>query len=306
MVESQILDSVYGMVGQLIHFIPILIAVIVLVVVGWILGKILGKVGSTILDKMGLDDLIDKTAIGGMIEKAEMSTVGLFAAVIRWFVYFIFAIIIIDVLEIQIVADFLTQIILYIPLVVSAAVVLLIGLLIVGFLAGLIKKILMATGVDDKVMASDVGESLKANGVTASGIIAGLIKLFGYLIFITAASEILQLTLITNFLMDVINYIPHLFTGILILIIGLVAIDFMMDYLQVTMKGMKVEGADVMVPVLKGFLFLVVTLMALDTMLINTGIFYIFLGPLAWGFAIVVAFKWGIKEAAVAYAQSKK
>jgi hypothetical protein len=46
--------------------------------------------------------------------------------------------------------------------------------------------------------------------------------------------------------------------------------------------------------------------LALDTMLINTSIFYIFLGPLAWGFAIVVAFKWGIKEALVAYGEAKK
>jgi hypothetical protein len=40
--------------------------------------------------------------------------------------------------------------------------------------------------------------------------------------------------------------------------------------------------------------------------LIQTNIFYIFLGPLAWGFAIVVAFKWGIKDALVAYAKEKR
>ncbi len=66
------------------------------------------------------------------------------------------------------------------------------------------------------------------------------------------------------------------------------------------------EGADVVLPLLKGFLFLIVILMALDVMLINTSIFYVFLGPMAWGFAIVVAFRWGVKEAIVAYAEAKK
>ncbi len=43
-----------------------------------------------------------------------------------------------------------------------------------------------------------------------------------------------------------------------------------------------------------------------SSMLIDTSIFYLFVGPLAWGLAIVVAFKWGIKEALVEYAKAKK
>jgi hypothetical protein len=49
-----------------------------------------------------------------------------------------------------------------------------------------------------------------------------------------------------------------------------------------------------------------VVLLALDTLLIDTSIFYILLEPLAWGIAIVVAFRWGIKEAIVAYARERK
>ena len=69
---------------------------------------------------------------------------------------------------------------------------------------------------------------------------------------------------------------------------------------------MEVEGANVWIPLLKGFLALILILLALDTMLIDTSIFYLLIGPLAWGIAVVVAFKWGIKEALVAYAKEKK
>lgn len=305
MVESQILDSVYGMAGQFINFIPTLVAVIVLAIVGWILGKILGNIGSKILDKIGLDDMIDKTAIGDMIKKAEMETVGLFAAIIRWFIYLIFAVIIIDLLNIQVVALFITQLITYVPLIATALFILVLGLLIVDFIAGIIKKVLVATGVDDTIMASAMGKTMKAGNITASGVVSGLVKLFGYLLFITVAIEILQFTMLTAFMLSVVNYLPSLFTGVIILMVGLLAIDLFMDYIQTTMKGMKVEGVDVVLPLLRGFLFLIIILMALDVMLINTSIFYIFLGPLAWGFAIVVAFKWGVKEAVLAYAKTK-
>lgn len=306
MVESQILDSLNNMYGELIAFIPTLIAVILLTIVGWILGKSLGRFGSRVLDKIGLDDLIDKTVLGDIIRKGEMSTVELFAGIIRWFIYLIFAVIIIDLLNIQVVADFITMIISYIPLIITALIVLIIGLLIVDLIANLVKKVLIATSMDEKIMKSGVGEALKAGGISASGIVAGLVKLFGYLLFITAAMEIMQFRMLTAFLISIINYLPNLFTGILILIIGLLAIDFLMDYIKSILKGMNVTEADVMVPLLKGFLFLLVILLALDTMLIKTSIFYIFLGPLAWGFAVVVAFKWGIKEAIVAYAEAKK
>ncbi len=305
-VNSPILDNMYSMGNQIIAFIPILIAVILLLIVGLIVGKLFGKIGGKVLDKIGLDNLIDKTAIGDMIKKADVSTVEMFEGIIRWFVYLIFAVIIIDLLEIEIVADFITKIILFIPLIFSALVVLIIGLMLVDFIAGLIKKVLEATGVDDKISKSAVGDAFKASGSSASGIISGLVKLFGYLIFIMAASEILRFAIITEFLQSILNYLPHLFMAVLILLIGLLVIDFIMDYLEATMNGMKVENTQVLIPLLRVFLFLVVILLALDIMLINTSIFYVFLGPLAWGFAIVVAFKWGIKEAIVAYAEARK
>jgi len=244
LVQSEIMNSLYNMADEVISFVPTLVAIILLIIVGKILGSIIGKIGAKILDKIGLDDLIDKTVIGGMIKKANMSTVGFFEAIIRWFIYIIFAVIIIDLLQIQAVADFITMIILYIPLIISALVVLIIGLLIVDFISDLVKTILVATGVDEKVEKTSIGTSIKAGGASVSGIIAGLVRIFGYLIFLTAVADILQLTMITQLLIDITEYLPRLLTGVLILVIGILSIDIVMDYLAGTVKGMNVEGYD--------------------------------------------------------------
>ena len=294
------------MVNQFIAFIPTLVAIILLIIVGKIVGTFLGKLGAKILDKIGLDDLIDKTVIGGMIRKGQMSTVGFFEAVIRWFIYIIFAMIILDLLNIEAVNNFVSLIVFYIPLVISAFIVLLIGLLIVDFISDLVKRLLVTTGIDEKFEQTAFGASVRSGGMTASSIIAGLIRLFGYLIFLTAASDILQLTMVTQLLISITQYLPRLFTGILILMIGILTIDIVMDYLSGTVKGMNVEGTEIILPLLRGFLLLIVVLVALDTMLINTSILYLFFGPLAWGIAIVVAFKYGVKDAIVAYAKERK
>ncbi len=306
MVENQITNSIYNMLDQFIAFIPTLVAIILLIIVGKILGTFLGKVGARILDSIGLDDLVDKTVIGGMIRRGNMSTVGFFDAAIRWLVYIIFALIILNILNIQAVNNFINLIIYYIPLVISAFIVLLIGFLIVDFIGDLAKNLLVSIGVDEKFESTPFGVSVRTGGLTASGIVSGLIKLFGYLIFLTTASNILQLTMFTQLLISITEYLPRLFTGILILLIGILSIDIVMDYLASTIRGMNIEGTRIILPLLRGFLFLIVILVALDTMLVNTSILYLFFGPLAWGIAIVVAFKYGVKDAIVAYAKERK
>ncbi|MDG6244607.1 MAG: hypothetical protein QCH31_09520 [Methanolobus sp.] len=294
------------MLDSIIAFIPTLIAIIVLLIVGKIAGKALGKIGSKILDRMGVDNLLDKTAIGHMIERSQITTVQFFDAAIRWFVYLIFAVIIIDLLQIQIVADFITSIILYIPIILSALVVLIIGLLVVDFVANLIKNVLIATGVDDRVSSLSIGNAMKASGLTASATIAGIVQVFGYLLFIMAALNILKLDIIAGVVQSIIAYIPHLFVGALILLIGLLAIDLFAGYIGSILENMNVGGIGIWIPALRGFLAFIVILLALDALLIDTSIFYAFIGPLAWGIAVVVAFKWGIKEALVEYAKARK
>ena len=70
MVETEIMDSLYSMIDQFIAFIPTLVAIILLIIIGTILGKFLGRIGAKILDRIGLDELIDRTVIGGMLRRA--------------------------------------------------------------------------------------------------------------------------------------------------------------------------------------------------------------------------------------------
>ena len=306
LVDNQIMNNLVNMTNQFISFIPTLIAIIILIIVGKYLGVFLGKLGARALDKIGLDDLIDRTAIGGMIRRGKMSTVGFFDAAVRWLVYIIFALIILNLLNIQAVNNFINLIIYYIPLVISAVIVLIIGFLIVDFIGDLVRNLLVFVGIDEKFERTTFGSSLRTSGLTASGIIAALVKLYGYLLFLTTAFNILQLTMITQLLINITLYLPRLITGVLILMIGILTIDIIMDYLRGTIRGMNMEGTDIIIPLLRGFLFLIVILVALDTMLVNTGILYLFLGPLAWGVAIVIAFKYGVKDAIVAYAKERK
>lgn len=304
--ESPIGASLYKVTDQLLSFLPTLVGVIILAIVGWIAGRIIGKIGASVLDKIGLDNLIDKTAIGDAFKKTGTSSVRVFESIIKWFIYIIFATIIIELLNITTVATLIAQIILFIPLIITALLVLIIGIFVIDLIANLVKVVIVTLGFDDKIAKLSIGNALKASGTTISSLIAGLVKLFGYIMVLSIVSEILEMNIFTQFLIGVLGYLPHVFTGLIILVVGFLSVDFVLDYLKTTLEGMKVEGADIALPVLRGFLFLVIILLVMDALLVNTNIFYTFLGPLAWGLAIVIAFKWGVKETLVAYARERK
>ena len=88
-------------IGIMVEHIPAIIGAIVILIVGLFAGRILGKVVSRILDKMGMDDAVDKTAIGDTIKKSGMTSVGFFDALIRWFIYLVFIMAAVNVLNIQ-------------------------------------------------------------------------------------------------------------------------------------------------------------------------------------------------------------
>ena len=303
MVQTEVTSSLYNMLDQFIAFIPTLVAIILLIIIGTVLGKALGRIGATVLDKIGLDDLVDRTIVGGMLRRGQMSTVGFFDAVIRWFVYIVFAIIILDLLNIEVVNNFVDLIIYYVPLVISALIVLLIGLLIVDFICDLLQKVLISTGIEEKFEQTTIGASVRSGGMTISGIIAGIVRIFGYLIFLTAASDIPQLTMITDLLIDITQYLPRVIVAIIILMVGPVHryshglperccqrhgsgrwdVILLTQRLPAPHSG---SGRP-------------------DTMMIDTGILYVFFAA-CMGIAIVVAFKYGVKDAIVAYAKERK
>ncbi|WP_332881662.1 mechanosensitive ion channel family protein [Methanosarcina horonobensis] len=134
--------------------------------------------------------------------------------------------------------------------------------------------------MDERFERTSFGASLRSSGLKVSRVIAGIVRIFGYLIVLTAVFDILRQPMITDLLIDITLYLPRVLIAILILLIGILSIDIVMDYLSNTIKGMKIEGADILLPLLRGFLLLIVVLVALDTMLIDTTIIYILFRPL--------------------------
>jgi len=202
--------------------------------------------------------------------------------------------------------DAVQSVIGFTPKILAAFLVLLIGL-IVGKLAGSIAaRILESLKINKLIEDTPIGDWIRSTGMNVNDFLNSFVRWFIYLIFITAAVNILDIDVFSQFLQRTVNYLPNFIAGILILVVGLTAADIVLNWVKNVERTMNLKEQEVIETAARFFLFLVITLMALNQMLVDTTIIFLFLGPLAWAIAIVIIFRWGVKDALVAYGKAKK
>lgn len=115
---------------------------------------------------------------------------------------------------------------LYIPRLVAAVIVFLIGWIVAVMLGKAVAQIIKALKIDQVLERLDVHHALDRAGMklNSGAFIGGLVKWFLIVVFLLASINILNLGDVSGFLRDVLLYIPRVVVAALILVIaGLVA-----------------------------------------------------------------------------------
>jgi len=208
-------------------------------------------------------------------------------------------------------ADSIGTIVAWLPALIAAIIILIIGLFVGRIFGKVVSKVLDKIGVDEAVDKTAIGDTIKKSGMSTVGFFDALARWFIYLIFIMAAVNVLRIEMFTALMQQIVMYIPHLILGIIVLVAGLILADFVMDKIGEQLAAKEVEFADTITLVVRAIFYLVVIVLALDQLLIDTTIIYIFLAPLAWGIAIGIAIAagiglgWGLKDVAADYVKEK-
>ncbi len=110
----------------------------------------------------------------------------------------------------------------FLPALIGAAIILIVGWLISGLLANLIERGLKAVGLEGVVERSGIGDFVRRSGtrMTISGVIATLIKYFIFLIFVQAAANVLGIPQLTEIINRIILFIPNVVVAMAIIVIG--------------------------------------------------------------------------------------
>ncbi|MBI3231715.1 MAG: hypothetical protein HYZ51_01380 [Candidatus Doudnabacteria bacterium] len=165
------------------------------------------------------------------------------------------------------------QFISWVPNLLAALVVLILGWLLAIFLSKLVLKVLESVKIDS--LANQLGLSSLAERIgrklSLSGLGAWLVKWFFFLGSFVAAAEILGLNQVSSFLYeDVLNYAGNVVVAAAIFLLGLLAAKFFSGLVESVIKASQLHSAAAMATVTKWAIIVFTVIAVLSQLRIAT------------------------------------
>jgi hypothetical protein len=133
--------SLAGALAMFLAAIPKIIGFLVIIIIGWIIASVVSKIVATLLRTVQFNELARRSGFADFVDNMGVRTdsSGFIALVTKWFVRLIVLVAAFDALGLPAVSDVLRQLLLWLPNLVVALVVLVIGGLAAGALSGVVR-----------------------------------------------------------------------------------------------------------------------------------------------------------------------
>lgn len=115
----------------------------------------------------------------------------------------------------------------FLPLLIGSVIVFIIGWIVASALGKVVEQVVRALRVDSLLSKLEFEKALERGGwkLNTGSFVGGLVKWFLIVVFLLAAANILGLSQVSDFLRDVLLYIPNVVVAALILIIAALVAD---------------------------------------------------------------------------------
>lgn len=156
--------------GKVAAFLPSLLTALVLLVGGHFIAKLLASGVAKLLAKVGIDRLAETAGIHGAIKKAGVSATPsrILSKILYWLVFLTFIVSASDALGLDRISAMIDLFVLYIPKILSAVILTMVGL----FIAGLVR-----TGIEASLGSLNLGYERTIGGIIYALIVVIVVSL---------------------------------------------------------------------------------------------------------------------------------
>jgi hypothetical protein len=190
----------------------------------------------------------------------------------------------------------------FVPNLVVAIIIVLLGWGIGVLLGRVINQIIKAIKIDEALRKAGVEDFLNKGGLNlnSGAFLGGLVRWFVILVFLLGAFEVLNLSQVTLFLKEILNYLPQVIVAVLILIAAGLVADVMKKIVMSSAMAARIASAGFLGTVTKWVIWIFAILVALSQLGIAAGFIQtVFTGlVVALSLGLGLAFGLGGQEAA--------
>lgn len=133
----------------------------------------------------------------------------------------------------------------FIPNLIGALIVLVVGLVVAAGLGTLVEKLFNAIKLDAALGKLGLGPYFERAGLRLRGshFLGKLVYWFIVVAFLLAASDILQLSALSGFLRDVLAYIPNVIVAVVVMLASLVVAGFLKKLVMASVMSARLHAA---------------------------------------------------------------
>ncbi len=135
------IQSFQGLWRGFLSFIPALVGALLVLVIGWFISVGVGKLIAEILRKAKFNQVFEKGDWKVALEKAEIKVdpSGFIGAIIKWVLVIVFLLAAVEILGLNQLADFLSNILVYLPNVIIAALIFVVTVIVVDIVEKIVR-----------------------------------------------------------------------------------------------------------------------------------------------------------------------
>jgi len=170
-----LLEPARTILAQIGQFLVNVILVIVILIIGWILSKVIRTIVTKGLRSIKLDDLSERIELDSLLEKGGItySLSELIGVICYWLGLLVTFMVAINAVGLTVAADLLNKVVLYIPNVIAAIFILIIGMFVATLLRNIVQTAANNAGLAQSKILSKVVEVI----IVVFAIIVGLEQL---------------------------------------------------------------------------------------------------------------------------------
>lgn len=179
----------------------------------------------------------------------------------------------------------------FVPLLVGAIVIFLVGWVVASALGKLVAEIIKALRVDALLAQLEIEKAVERAGMrlNSGAFVGALVKWFLIIVFLLAAANILGLAQVSDFLGQVLLYVPNVVVAALILVIALKVAEVVERAARASVEAAGMRGAAVGVMVRWA-----IWVFAVIAALLQLGVATVLLQTLVTGLVAMLALAFGL------------
>jgi hypothetical protein len=185
----------------------------------------------------------------------------------------------------------------FIPAIIGAIVILIIGWIIAGFLGKLVTMVLSRVGFDRAAARTGISDFMARAGWReggASRLIGELVKWFVRLLFLEAAAEAVQLTAVTAVLNQIVLFIPNLIVALVVIMIGALIARFVADLVRGSASEMGFSNPNLLASIARAAIIGFAVIIAVNQIGVAATLINTLFGAIVFAFALALGLAFGL------------